>query len=100
MKAFFARGIRVRSVLAAVVSAFVILGAVGARAQSAGPDDRKLTDPQAVESRTNAKARPVPIEDLYYTRSLEGASWSPDGKEIVLTMNMAGRTNRAKAAMW
>jgi dipeptidyl aminopeptidase/acylaminoacyl peptidase len=76
-----------------MVSVFVSLGAVCARAQSAGPDDRKLTDPQAVESRTNAKARPVPIEDLYYTRSLEGASWSPDGKEIVLTMNMAGRTN-------
>lgn len=61
--------------------------------QSAGPDDRQLTDPQSISSAANSKARPLPIDDLYFTRSLSGATWSPDGTEIGLTMNMSGRPN-------
>ena len=51
------------------------------------------TDPKAVQSLVNAGATAVPIDDLYYTRSIGGATWSPDGKEIVLTTNLSGRTN-------
>ena len=51
------------------------------------------TDPKAVQSLVNANATAVPIDDLYYTRSIGGATWSPDGKEIVLTTNLSGRTN-------
>ena len=61
--------------------------------QSAGPDDRRITDPQSINSASNPNARPVPIDHLYYTRSLGGASWSPDGKQIVFTMDMSGRAN-------
>ena len=61
--------------------------------QSAGPDDRQITDPQSVSSAANPNAEPLAIDDLYFTRSLSGASWSPDGKEIALTMNMSGRPN-------
>ncbi len=61
--------------------------------QSAGPDDRRITDPQSINSASNPNARPVPIDDLYYTRALGGASWSPDGKQIVFTMDMSGRAN-------
>ena len=61
--------------------------------QSAGPDDRQISDPQSITSAANPNARPVPIDDLYYTRSLGGASWSPDGKQIVFTMDMSGRSN-------
>ena len=62
-------------------------------AQSSGPDDRRITDPLAITSATNAQARPLPIDDLYFTRSVGSASWSPDGKEIVFTTNLAGRAN-------
>ena len=62
-------------------------------AQSNGPDDRRITDPKSIISGTNAKAHPVPIEDLYFTRSLDGASWSPDGKQVLFTTNMSGRAN-------
>ena len=67
-------------------------------AQSAGPDDRRITDPQSIRSDANPKARPVPIDDLYFTRSLGGASWSPDGKEIAFTMDMSGRSNLWKVS--
>ncbi|HEY7306070.1 MAG TPA: DPP IV N-terminal domain-containing protein [Bryobacteraceae bacterium] len=62
-------------------------------ALSSGPDDRPITDPQSIGSPENSKARPVPIDDLFFTRSLGGASWSPDGKEIAFTMDMSGRAN-------
>lgn len=62
-------------------------------AQSNGPDDRRITDPKSITSGSNAKAHPVPIEDLFFTRSLDGASWSPDGKQVLFTTNMSGRAN-------
>ncbi len=61
--------------------------------QSSSPEDRAITDPRAVSSTTNAAARPVPIDDLYYTRSVFDPAWSPSGKEIVFVSDMAGRLN-------
>jgi Tol biopolymer transport system component len=46
----------------------------------------------------NLKARSLPIDDLFFTRSLDGASWSPDGKEIAFTMDMSGRSNLWKVS--
>jgi dipeptidyl aminopeptidase/acylaminoacyl peptidase len=62
-------------------------------AASTGPDDRPLTDPKSVVSASNAAARPAPVDDLYYTRSVFGAAWSPDGQQIVFTSDIAGRSN-------
>ena len=62
-------------------------------AAATGPDDRPLTDPKSVVSVSNPTARPAPIEDLYYTRSVFGAAWSPDGQQIVFTSDMSGRPN-------
>src|SRR5882762_5680554 len=62
-------------------------------AGSTGPDDRPLTDPKSVLSVSNSAARPVPLDDLYYTRSVFGAAWSPDGQQIVFTTNISGRSN-------
>jgi dipeptidyl aminopeptidase/acylaminoacyl peptidase len=67
-------------------------------AQSSGPADRRITDPQSIRSVENPKAHPVPIDDLYFTHSLGSASWSPDGKELVFTMNMSGRSNLWKVS--
>lgn len=67
-------------------------------AQSTGPDDRGITDPQSISSASSLKARPVPIDDLYFTRSVSNASWSPDGKEVLFTTNMAGRPNLWKVS--
>ena len=84
--------------LGVVALAFVLLLADRLPAQSSGPDDRQITDPKSIQSSENARARPVPIDDLYFTRSLAGASWSPDGKEIALTMDMSGRANLWKVS--
>jgi Tol biopolymer transport system component len=62
-------------------------------AASTGPDDRPLSDPKSVVSASNPAARAAPIDDLYYTRSVFGAAWSPDGKQIVFTTDISGRSN-------
>jgi len=62
-------------------------------AASTGPDDRPLTDPKSVVSAANPSARPAPVADLYFTRSVFGAAWSPDGQEIAFTTDMSGRPN-------
>jgi len=57
------------------------------------PDDRPITDPSSIVSVMNPAAGPVPIPQLYYTRSTLGPAWSPDGREVVFTTNMTGRFN-------
>jgi len=67
-------------------------------AASTGPDDRPLTDPKSVVSSSNSSARPAPIDDLYYTKSVSGAAWSPDGQQIAFTSDIAGRFNLWKVS--
>lgn len=62
-------------------------------AAASGPNDRHPTDPKSIVSPSSADARPVPIDDLYYSRRVGGASWSPDGKQIVFSTNFTGRFN-------
>lgn len=62
-------------------------------AGSTGPDDRPITDPMSVVSASNSAARPAPVDDLYYTRSVFGAAWSPDGQQILFTSDVSGRFN-------
>ena len=75
-------------------SALFVLFACGlAVAQSSGPDTRAITDAKTIVSAINPNARPIPIDDLYFTRSVSSASWSPDGNEIVFTTDISGRSN-------
>jgi dipeptidyl aminopeptidase/acylaminoacyl peptidase len=60
---------------------------------SDSPDTREITDPKSLNSLAEPGAAPVPIDDLFYTRSINGGAWSPDGKEIVFTTNLTGRFN-------
>jgi Tol biopolymer transport system component len=59
---------------------------------------RALTDPRTVVSERNADARPVAIEDLFFTRSALRPAWSPDAREVVFTTNLTGRFNLWKVS--
>jgi len=74
-------------------SALVLFACGLAVAQSSGPDTRAITDAKTIVSAINPNARPIPIDDLYFTRSVSSASWSPDGNEIVFTTDISGRSN-------
>ena len=54
---------------------------------------RPLTDPTSLESPANAQARPVPVADLVFTRSVAGPVWSADGNSLFLVTNLSGRAN-------
>src|SRR5690349_7212723 len=62
------------------------------------PAAREITDPRSIKSLGNPAARPVPIDNLYYTRTVGGAAWSLDGREILFTTDMSGRYNLWKVA--
>jgi dipeptidyl aminopeptidase/acylaminoacyl peptidase len=73
-------------------------GQVLSTARASSPDGRVITDPKSIVSVTNPAARPVPIDNLYFTRSVFGPAWSPDGREIVFTTDMSGRYNLWKVS--
>jgi dipeptidyl aminopeptidase/acylaminoacyl peptidase len=60
---------------------------------SDSPEHRQITDPKSIASASNPQAGPVPIGQLYYTRSTFGPAWSPDGHDVVFTTNLTGRLN-------
>src|ERR1700680_4536549 len=51
------------------------------------------TGAKAIVAASNSNVRPIPIDDLYFTRSVSNASWSPNGKEVVFTTDISGRSN-------
>jgi dipeptidyl aminopeptidase/acylaminoacyl peptidase len=73
----------------------LVLGLFCATAVSAAdsPDAREITNPKSIVSETAKDAVPIPIDDLFYTRSVSGGAWSPDGKQIVFSTNLTGRFN-------
>lgn len=82
-----------KSLRGACLSFLLIFVCDSALAQSSGPDARQISDPKTITSATNPNARPIPIDDLYFTRSVSSASWSPDGKDIAFTTDISGRSN-------
>ena len=65
---------------------------------ASGPADRQPTDPKSIASPVSAGAKPIPIDDLFYSRRISDQSWSPDGKELVITTNFTGRFNLWKVS--
>jgi len=65
---------------------------------ASSPDQREITDPRAVASASKSTAGPVSISELYYTRSVFGPAWSPDGGQIVFSTNLTGRMNLWKVS--
>lgn len=57
-----------------------------------GAPDRPLTDPRSIVSPQKPDAAPVPIADLFFTRSSWFATWTPDG-QVVMSTDLTGRTN-------
>lgn len=57
------------------------------------PEARQPTDPKSVVSEINPTAHPIPIDDLYFTRTVSSPSWSPDGQRVVFSTDMSGRMN-------
>src|ERR1043166_968255 len=58
-----------------------------------GPKDRQPTDPKQITSKPNPASRPVPVDDLLFSRRAGGPAWSPDGRQIAFTTNLTGRVN-------
>jgi dipeptidyl aminopeptidase/acylaminoacyl peptidase len=53
-----------------------------------------ITDPKQITSKPDAKVeKGLSIENLYMTRQVGGATWSPDGKTIAFIGNLSGRNN-------
>lgn len=82
-------------ILICIVS--IVLPAADSKVPSS-PDERQITDPTTIVSVANPSAAPVPIPQLYYTRSTFGPAWSPDGREVVFTTSMSGRLNLWKVS--
>lgn len=57
------------------------------------PSDRKPTEPKSIDSKKNDSARPIAVDDLFYSRRVASPAWSPDGKQVVFTTNLTGRFN-------
>jgi dipeptidyl aminopeptidase/acylaminoacyl peptidase len=78
--------------------ALLIMVPGGTLPAATSPSERPITDPKSIVSASNASGGAVPIEDLYYTRSVSGPSWSPSGREIAFTTNLTGRGNLWKVS--
>jgi dipeptidyl aminopeptidase/acylaminoacyl peptidase len=63
------------------------------QAESAGPNSRTSTAPKSVTAPQGTATGPVDIPDLLSTVRLGGASWSPDGQQILYSGNASGRIN-------
>jgi dipeptidyl aminopeptidase/acylaminoacyl peptidase len=57
------------------------------------PAPNAITDPAKLESVSKLGFQQIALEKFFMTRALEGASWSPDGKQVAFSTNISGRLN-------
>ena len=58
-----------------------------------GMPPREPTDPRSIVSEPLAGAAPVPLADLFFTRSGTDAIWIPHSAAVVISTNLTGRYN-------
>lgn len=73
-------------------ASFAVAAALAAQAEIPTPA-RPVTDPHAIVSPANPAARPVPIDDLAFSRGIMSAAWSANGKRLFVSTNLTGRYN-------
>src|SRR5271155_5051780 len=78
--------------------ALLLVFSITVLAASDSPDTREITDPRSLSSLPALGAIPIPVDDLFYTRSVSGGAWSPDGKQVVFSTNLTGRNNLWKVS--
>lgn len=83
---------RIVHAVAALLLAPLLMGAANS------PVDRKATPPDSIVSAANPDAAPIPVDALFYMRSVSGPTWSPDGREVAFTTDITGRSNLWKVA--
>src|SRR5213592_3330913 len=52
-----------------------------------------VTPVDKIESKPRPQVQRYSIEQLFATRFIGGADWSPDGKRVVVITNISGRNN-------
>ena len=82
-----------RQLLAICSVAALTCLAANAAPVTEGVPPRDLTDPKSIASQPLAGAAPVPIADLFYTRSSLDATWLPHANAFVMSTNLTGRFN-------
>ena len=77
--------------MAALLSVCTLLNVVAENPNS--PAERKATDPKSIDSKKNGSARPIAVDDFFYSRRVSSPAWSPDGKQVAFSTNFTGRMN-------
>jgi dipeptidyl aminopeptidase/acylaminoacyl peptidase len=75
------------------LAASLCLALVGPGAAAAAAGVPAVADPSAITSPARPGVQSFSIEQLYNTRSIGGAAWSPDGKQVAFVANISGRRN-------
>src|SRR3569832_2124607 len=73
-------------------TSLAIVAAMPAQAEIP-PPSRPATDPHSIVSPANPAARPVPIDELAFSRGTMPAAWSADGRRLFVSTNLTGRYN-------
>jgi len=79
--------------IAVILWLFYCMGSFVLAQNTNSPADRRVTDPKSVKSEANATAWPIAIEDLFYSRRVTSAAWSPNERQIAFSTNFTGRMN-------
>ena len=79
--------------IAVILWLFYCMGSFVLAQDANSPADRRVTDPKSVKSEANTTAWPIAIDDLFYSRRVTSAAWSPNERQIAFSTNFTGRMN-------